>query len=71
MSLQDAKLVSSKFLQLKDRLDKELSNNKTLYGPGLGNGFTDHTQEMDIITLVRAFGELCELLHELVIEEDS
>jgi hypothetical protein len=71
MSLQDAKVVSSKFLQLKDKLDKELSNNKTLYAPGPGNGFTDHTQEMDIITLVRAFGELCELLHELVIEEDS
>ena len=71
MSLQDAKLVSSKFLQLKDKLDKELSNNKALYASGLGNGFTDHIQEMDIITLKKALGELCEVLHELVIEEDS
>ena len=71
MKLKDAQVITSKFLQLKDKLDKELSNNKTLYGPGLGNGFTDHTQEMDIITLIKAFRELCELLHELVVEKDS
>lgn len=71
MSLKDATVVSSKFLQLKDKLDKNLRNNKTLYGPGLGNGFTDRTQEMDIIAIKNAFEELCELLHELVIEEAS
>lgn len=71
MSFKDAKVVSSKFLQLKDELDKSLRSNKDLYSPGIGNGFIDHTQEMDIITLKRAFGELCELLHELVIKEDS
>lgn len=69
MALQDAKVVSSKFLELKDKLDKRLSNNKTLYAPGIGNGFQDYTNEADIRTLVEMFGELCELLHELVVEE--
>lgn len=69
MSLQDAKVVNSKFLQLKNKLDKELSNNKTLYAPGLGNGFQDCTKEADVRTLIKMFGELCELLHELAIEQ--
>ena len=69
MSLQDAKVVSSKFLQLKDKLNKQLSDNKTLYAPGLGNGFQDYTKEADIRTLTEMFGELCELLHELVVEQ--
>ena len=69
MKLQDAKVVSSKFLQLKDKLDKELSNNKTLYAPGLGNGFQDYTKEADVRTLTEMFRELCELLHEMTVDE--
>ena len=69
--LKDAKVVTSKFLQLRDKVNKELMNNKMLFSAGPGNGFTDHTTEINIRTLQRAFGELCELLHELVVEENG
>lgn len=69
--LKDAKVVTSKFLQLRDKVNKELMSNEVLFGAGLGNGFTDHTTEANIRTLERAFGELCELLHELVVEEND
>lgn len=62
--LKDAKVVTSKFLELRDKLNSELTNNQVLYGPGLGNGFTDHTNDANIRTLQNLFRELCELLHE-------
>jgi hypothetical protein len=63
-----AKVTTSKFLQLKERLAKELACNKTLYAPGAGNGFRDYTKEADNRSLLNAFNELCDLLHELVSE---
>ena len=64
-------VVTSKFLQLKAELDRELQNNKINFAPGLGNSFQDYTQQADIRTLVNKFGELCELLHELVITDEN
>ena len=64
-------VVTSKFLQLKDKLDKQLQNNKTMFAPGPGNGYKDYTKDADVRTLVDMFGELCELLHEMVMDEDS
>lgn len=50
--------VTSKFLQLKDRLNKAISQNI----------YTKSTMEntANIYELQKAFCELCELLHELV-----
>ena len=70
MSLKDAEIKTSKFLQLKEKLDKELINNQTMYAPGLGNGFQDYRKEMDLRSLHNAFNELCDLLHEVVCKED-
>ena len=63
-----AKVTTSKFLQLKERLAKELACNKTLYAPGVRNGFRDYTKEANNRSLLNAFNELCDLLHELVSE---
>ena len=65
---EDAKVLTSKFLQLKDKLDKELQSNVSMYGPGAGNGYTDYTKEANIRTLTKLFGELCELLHDLTMK---
>lgn len=63
---EDAKVVTSKFLQLKDELDNAIRNNK-----GYDNNImrVDGTSEVtcNIWELQRAFGELCVLLHELTI----
>ena len=63
-----AKITTSKFLQLKESLSKELACNKTLYAPGVGNGFRDYTKEADVRSLTNAFNELCDLLHELTVK---
>ena len=65
---EDAKVVTSKFLQLKDELNRKLASNQSLYSPGPGNGFRDCTKEADIRTVVEMFGELCELLHDLTMK---
>lgn len=67
--LKDAKVVTSKFLQLKDKLDKELITNESVFGPGQGNSYRDYSAPANIRTLQKCFGELCELLHELTVEE--
>lgn len=63
---EDAKVVTSKFLQLKDELDNAIRNNKG-YDNNImrANGTSEVT--CNIWELQRAFGELCVLLHELTI----
>lgn len=68
--LKDAKVVTSKFLQLRDDLNKELQANQNLFGAGVENGF-DFVKEANINTLQKSFGKLCELLHELTVEDDK
>ena len=69
MNIKDAQIKTSKFLQLKEKLAKELNNNQIMYAPGPGNGFQDCRKEMDLRSLYNAFNELCDLLHELVCKE--
>ena len=70
MNLKDAEIKTSKFLQLKEKLAKELISNQIVYAPGLGNGFQDCRKEMDLRSLHNAFNELCDLLHELACTEE-
>ena len=70
MNIKDAEIKTSKFLQLKEKLARELNSNQIIYAPGLGNGFQDCRKDMDIRSLHNAFNELCDLLHELACKEN-
>lgn len=59
---EDAKVVTSKFLQLKDKLDNAIRDNNSIMR---ANGTSEVT--CNIYELQKAFGELCVLLHELTI----
>lgn len=64
--LEGAKVTTSKFLQLRDELDKELRDNENLLGAN------NHASEvLNIHSLQKSFGKLCELLHELTIEDTN
>ena len=67
--LKDAKVVTSKFLQLRDKLNNAMKENECIdyNSPSVGVGTTKLS--CDIHALQRAFGELCLLLHDLTIEE--
>lgn len=68
--LKDAKVVTSKFLQLRDKLNNEIRNNRGYdNSPMRLTGTSEAT--CNIYELQKAFGELCELLHELTVEEDN
>lgn len=68
--LKNAKVVTSKFLQLKDELDNAIRRNKGYDNNIMRiNGTSEAT--CNIWELQKAFGELCVLLHELTIEEDN
>ena len=65
---EEAKVVTSKFLVLKDKLDKAISNNKGYdNSPVRAVGCSEVT--CNIHELQKAFGELCELLHDLTINK--
>ena len=65
--LRDAKVVTSKFLQLRDRLNRAISDNKDFDSRPMRAYGTSQTTA-NIWELQKAFGELCELLHELAVE---
>ena len=68
--LKDAKVVTSKFLQLRDKLNARIRSHRGYDNSIMRvNGTSEAT--CNIYELQRAFGELCELLHELTIEEDN
>lgn len=69
--LKDARIVTSKFLQLRDNLNDAMKQNAyTNYNsPAIGLGV--NKTSCDIHALQSAFGELCKLLHELVVEENN
>lgn len=69
--LKDAKVVTSKFLELKEKVNKEFLTNQNLFGACAGNDFTDFSKEMNVATLKKGFNELCDLLHELVMEDNK
>ena len=69
--LNDEKVVTSKFLQLRDKLNDAMRENEwaNYNSPSVGMGV--NKASCDIHALQKAFGELCVLLHELTIEEDN
>lgn len=63
---ENARVVTSKFLQLRDKLDNAIRANKGYNNSVMReNGRSEET--CNIWELQKAFGELCELLHELTI----
>ena len=68
--LKNAKVVTSKFLQLRDKLNNAIRDNKG-YNNSIGREYGTSEATCNIWELQKAFGELCELLHELVIEENN
>ena len=65
---EEAKIVTSKFLVLKDKLDKAISDNRGYdNSPVRAVGCSEVT--CNIHELQKAFGELCELLHDLAVNK--
>ena len=65
---KDAQVVTSKFLQLKDKLNREISSHRGYNNSVMrANGMSEDI--LDLASIQRAFGELCELLHELTMAE--
>lgn len=63
---KDARVVTSKFLQLKDKLDNAIRDNKG-YNNSVMREYGKSEDTCNIYELQKAFGELCVLLHELTI----
>lgn len=63
---EEAKVVTSKFLQLRDKLDNGIRENRGYDNSPMRTMGTSETN-LNISELQKAFGELCELLHELTI----
>lgn len=68
--LKDAKVVTSKFLQLRDKLNNAIRDNKG-YDNSIMRAHGTSEVTCNIWELQKAFGELCELLHELTTEETN
>lgn len=66
---KNAKVVTSKFLQLRDRLNNAIRNNRG-YDNSSMRAYGTSEVTCNIWELQKAFGELCELLHELTVEEN-
>lgn len=66
MKLKDAQVITSKFLQIKDKM-----NNAIAQSIVARNSREPSLQEIayNVAQIQRAFGELCELLHELTLNE--
>lgn len=67
---EDAKVVTSKFLQLRDKLNNAIRDNKG-YDNNIMREYGTSEVTRNIYELQEAFGELCVLLHELTIKEDN
>lgn len=65
---EEAKIITSKFLQLKEKLDNGIRENRGYDNSGMRAMGTSETS-LNIFELQKAFGELCELLHELTIDK--
>lgn len=63
---EDAKVVTSKFLQLRDKLNNAIRDNNNIM-----RAYGTSESTCNIYELQKAFGELCVLLHELTIKEDN
>lgn len=63
---EDAKVVTSKFLQLRDKLNNAIRDNNNIM-----RAYGTSESACNIYELQKAFGELCVLLHELTIKKDN
>lgn len=68
MKLKDARVVTSKFLQLKDKLNNDIAKNIAAR-QGYGSGPSSDEIAYNVHRIQKAFGELCELLHEMALED--
>jgi hypothetical protein len=67
MKLKDARVVTSKFLQLKDDLNNAIAKNEA--ARPMWNNPSNEEIACNVHRIQKAFGELCELLHELALED--
>ena len=67
MKLKDARVVTSKFLQLKDELNNDIARN-TAARQGCG-GPTNEEIAYNVFKIQQSFGKLCDLLHEMAVDE--
>ncbi len=67
MNLKDARVVTSKFLQLKDKLNNAIARNNA--ARQVWNNPSNEEIARNVAQIQQAFGELCELLHEIALEE--
>ena len=67
---EEAKVVTSKFLVLRDKLNKAISDNRGYDNSSMRAVGTSEVT-CNIYELQKAFGELCELLHELTINKST
>lgn len=67
MKLKDAQVITSKFLQLKDKMDNAIAQNIA----ARSSWKEPSPQEIayNVAQIQKAFGELCELLHEMSLDE--
>jgi hypothetical protein len=64
--LKDVKVVTSKFLELKEKLDKEIMSNAQYDDGNSIRGYGINSTTANFNSLYRAFRELCDILHEFV-----
>jgi hypothetical protein len=67
MKLKNATVVTSKFLQLRDRLNNDIALNRSARQGW--NGPSNDEIAYNVSRIQKAFGELCELLHEMAMDE--
>lgn len=67
MKLKDARVVTSKFLQLKDDLNNAIA--RTEAARSMWNNPSNEEIACNLHRIQKAFGDLCELLHELALED--
>ena len=63
---EEAKVVTSKFLELKNKLNNAIRDNRG-YDSSSMRAYGTSEVSCNIYELQKAFGELCELLHELTV----
>ena len=67
MKLKDARVVTSKFLQLKEELNNAIAKNEA--ARPMWNSPSNEEIARNVHRIQKAFGELCELLHEMALED--
>ncbi len=67
MKLKDARVVTSKFLQLKEELNNAIAKNEAARQSW--NSPSNEEIAYNVYRIQKAFGELCELLHEMALED--